>query len=620
MNIGKYLEISDKINAPILIEEDINIIPIDEPYAFIQPYTIDLEETENFSVSIKNAGGGFLILSDVYIDVDWIEIEENIEKKALEWSDEPIDVKFRIVKERIPVGDQVGNIIFETRQDRKNIHRVSVRTSIPKEDVTAIAVSPELIDFGSIPIYKDHEFIFKSDSAESVYLQGDFTNWELGRIQMKKIDQEFRIFVPLEDGEYLYQYDVDGRIIPDPDNQQKVVISKYGICSKLVLRRLRKSFQIRNVGSKSLKLKIKPYGNGITLSKYDFWINKGERLDVDVFVLPHLMKVGRNVVRIDIMVKSELSTSIMVQINGIINGPMVDIPPQKVALGEIFSGKYNAVVIRAKNIGKGLSEVNISTNETWLKSGKYEIPENTEMDIPIHIDTEQLSSGRYKTNISILTNNYIQGTEQFIIPLEFHFVSMDIDKEEVDFGVMYVGEVKEEQIRARRSDGARMELKVSEDAPSWLDIESVGRQTLSLKINWDRLRLESDTELDSIITILDERSALSKQLHVRGKILIPHIAIDELKFENGKWRKKSKPLNIKNLGNGKLIIKRIEVSEEQKWINVKVKIKRNSFPKFIVTVDRRFIPKSERYSSMTSYIRIYSNDPIEPITDVFITF
>lgn len=618
--IEKYLEISDRINAPVLIEEDIKIIPIDEPYVYIQPFTIDLEGTENFSVSIRNVGSGFLILSDVRTDVDWIEIEGNVEKKALEWSDEPINVNFRICKEKIPIGDQKGNIIFETRQDRKNIHKLSIQTSILKEDASAIVASPELLDFGPVPIYKDYEFILRNDSAQSVYLQGDFTNWELMRIGMKKIGEEFRAFIPLEDGEYLYQFDVDGRIIPDPDNQQKVIISEQGICSKLVLDRFKRSFQLRNIGSKSLKVKIKPYGNGITLDKYDFWINKGEKVDINVFILPHLMKVDRNVFRVDILVKSELSASVMVQAYGIINGTMVEVFPQKISLGEIFSGKYNTAIIRVKNIGKGASEINIVASETWLRSEKYEIPEGVEMDIPIHIDTEQLSPGKYKASIAVLTSNYIQGMDQFNIPIEFNYISMDVDPLEIDFGVMYVGEIKERQIRAKRSDGARMELKISEDAPSWLDIESAGRQTFNLKIDWNELKLESDTELDSIITILDERSILSKPVRIYGKILIPHIAVDELKFDNGKWRKKSQPLNIKNLGNGKLVIKRIEVSEEQRWINIKVKSKRNSPPKFIVTIDRSFIPKSERYNPMTGYIRIYSNDPIEPITDVFVSF
>ncbi len=618
--IEKYQEISDRLNAPVLIEEDIKVIPVDEPYAFIQPYTIDLEGIEHFSISIKNAGGGFLILSDVYTDVDWIEIEGNIEKKALEWSDDPVNIKFRVYKERIPVGDQIGNIILETRQDRKNIHKILIQTSIPKEDAHAIVVSPELVDFGSVSIYKDHEFVLRETFAQSVFLQGDFTNWELGRIQMKKVGDEFRVFIPLEDGEYLYQFDVDGRIIPDPDNQQKVIISEHGICSKLVLDRLRRSFQLSNIGSKSIKVKIKPFGGGITLNKYDFWINKGEKVDIDIFILPHLLKVGRNAFRIDIMVKSEISASVTVQAYGIINGAMVEISPLRISLGEIFSGKYNTAIIKAKNIGKTESEVNISASEPWIKSETYKLPSATEMDIPIHIDTDQLSPGKYKTNLTVLTNNYIQGTEQFNIPIEFHYVSMDIDPAEIDFGIMSVEETKEAQIRAKRSDGARMELKISESAPSWLDIESSGRQTLNFKINWNELKLESDTELDTIITILDERSALSKPVHVCGKILIPHIAVDELKFNNGKWKKKSQPLNIKNLGNGKLVIKRIEISEEQKWMNIKVKSKRNAPPKFIVTVDRRLIPKSERYNPMTGYIRIYSNDPIEPITDVFVSF
>lgn len=618
--IDKYQNISDKLNAPVLIEEDIKVTPVDEPYAFIQPYFIDLEESDNFILCIRNAGSGYLILADVYADVDWIKIEEDVEKKALEWSDEPINVKFKIYKEKIPIGDQVGNIIFETRQDKKNIHKISIRTSIPKESASAIIVYPEVIDFGYVPVYKDYEFVFKEDSALSVYLQGDFTNWELERISMQKVDDEFRACVPLDDGEYLYQLDVDGRIVPDPNNQKQVVISEHGVCSKLVLSRLKRSFQLRNAGSKLIKVKIKLDGSAITLSKYDFGVSKGDKVDIDVFVLPHLLKVGRNEFRIDIMVKSELSCSVIVQAYGIINGAMVDVSPKEITLGEIFSGKYNSAIIKAKNIGKGTSEVNIVAKESWLKSETYKLPEGTEMDIPIHIDTEQLSPGKYKANMTVITSNYIHGTDQFNIPIEFNFIRMELEPQEIDFDIMFVGENKEKQIRAKRSDGARMELKVMEDVPSWLDIESAGRQTLKLKIDWSKLRLESDTELDSVITVADERSALSKPMRVRGKILIPHIAVDELKFENGIKRKKSKPLNIRNLGNGKLIIKKIEVSEEQKWINVKVQSKRNLPPKFIVTVDRRFIPKAERYSSMTGYLRIYSNDPIEPITDVFVTF
>jgi len=618
--IDKYLEISDRINAPILIEDDTAIKPVEEPYAFIQPQAINVTEFdayEEFTLSISNAGTGFLIISSISSDVDWIKIDDSGEKKVLEYSDEPFLLKIRIEKEKLPAGEHAGTVTIQTIQDAKANHQIPVHVRIPKEDAALIAPSTDFLDFGSIPLHKEFEFTYAGASSDLVYLQGDFTNWELGRIPMNQIGDRFSVILPLEDGEYLYQFSVDGREFPDPNNQQMVIIGEHGNCSKLVLNRYKRDFVLTNIGTKSLKVKLVPT-EGINLNENEFWLDKGEKKQINAFLLPQKMSLGTNSFRIDIEVKSRQTSTIKAQAKGIAYGPVADISPQELSLGTVFRGSKIAGSLKIQNTGIGTVTGNIIVDATWLRPDKFEITGNGEIEISIPVDADRLQPGEYKTVLTLLTNDCIYGRDKYSIPVSFQLVSMEVEPKEIDFGVMWVSERKEQNVRVRRNDGAKVEIELPLGLPTWLDVTLSGRQTLNVKIDWEKIYLESDRDIEAVINVTDQRSSLSESVTVRGRVLIPHIAVDELNFNGGDWKKKTLPLTIKNMGNGKLIIKKIEISEEQRWMSLKYKKRKNAPPDFFVSVNRRLMPKIERSVPTTGVIRVHTNDPIEPILDVFV--
>jgi len=618
--IDKYLEISDRINAPVMIEDDTTLKPIEEPYAFIQPQVIDLtvfDISEEINLSISNAGTGLLIISSISSDVDWIKIDDSGDKKVLECSDDPFLIKIRIEKEKLPAGEHNGIITIQTMQNAKATHQIPVSVRIPKEDSALVVSSTDVLDFGSVTLHKEAEFTYTGNSGELVYLQGDFTNWELGRIPMSRVGDLYFTILSLEDREYLYQFSVDDREFPDPNNQQMVVIGEHGNCSKLVLNRYSRNFILTNVGAKSLKVKLIPT-EGINLIEYEFWLEKGEKKQVNVYLVPQKMTLGMNSFRIDIEVKSRQTGSIKIQAKGIAYGPVTDVSPQEIPLGTVFRGSNIAGSLRIKNVGIGTLSGNIIVDVPWLRPDKFEIPEGIEIETSIPVDAERLSPGDYKSVITLLTNDHIYGRDKYSIPLSFQLVSMDVEPKEIDFGVMWVNERKEQNVRARRNDGAKIELGLLTGLPTWLDVTLSGRQTLNVKIDWDKMYLESDRDIEATIKVIDQSSSLSESVTVRGRVLIPHVAVDELNFGGGDWKKKTLPLTIRNMGNGKLELKKIEISEEQKWMSLKYKKRRNTPPEFFVSINRRLIPKVDRSIPITGLIKIHSNDPIEPILDVFV--
>ncbi|MDQ1328172.1 MAG: hypothetical protein QG641_1457, partial [Candidatus Poribacteria bacterium] len=612
-------------------------------------------------LSISNAGTGLLIISSISSDVDWIKIDDSGDKKVLECSDGPFLIKIKIEREKLPAGDHNGIITIQTMQDAKATHQIPVSVRIPKEDSALVVPSTDILDFGSVTLHKEAEFTFAGGSEDSVlpflssaesggfggtrlvYLQGDFTNWELDRIPMSRVGSVlpflshvppcngraaesggfggtrdvFFTILPLEDGEYLYQFSVDGREFPDPNNQQMVVIGEHGNCSKLVLNRYNRDFILTNVGTKSLKVKLIPT-EGINLTEYEFWLEKGEKKQVNVYITPQKMSLGMNSFRLDIEVKSRQIGSIRIQAKGIAYGPIADVSPQELSLGTVFRGSKIAGSLKIKNVGIGTLIGNIVVDVPWLRPDRFEIPEGVEIETSIPVDAEMLSPGDYKSVITLLTNDHIYGRDKYSIPLSFQLVSMDVEPKEIDFGAMWVDERKEQNVRARRNDGAKIELGPPTGLPTWLDVTLSGRQTLNVKIDWDKMYLESDRDIEAIIRVTDQSSSLSESVTVRGRILIPHIAVDEINFGGGDWKKKTLPLTIRNMGNGKLVLKKIEISEEQKWMSLKYKKRRNAPPEFFVSVNRRLIPKVERSIPITGLIKVHTNDPIEPILDVFV--
>ena len=295
---------------------------------------------------------------------------------------------------------------------------------------------------------------------------------------------------------------------------------------------------------------------------------------------------------------------------------MAEVSPQQLLLGEVFRGARIEGALKIKNTGKGALLCNIMVEKPWLKPQKFEVSEGTETYVSIPVDINQLPPGEYKADIVLQTNSYIYNTDKYNIPMEFHLVSMDVEPREIDLGILWFGEPKGQQLRARRSDGARISISAPQNLPPWLEISPAGRQTMSVKINWMQLHLNSDQDLEAVVDITDELSPLREEVRIRGRVLIPHIAVDGLNFDGGRWKKKTLPMVIRNMGNGKLVIKRMEISPEQDWIRLDVKKKKGAPPEFLVTVDRRLIPKSDRYNHHSGSIMIYSNDPVEPILDV----
>lgn len=619
--IDKYLEISDRINAPILIEDDTIIKPIDKPFAFIQPQFIEIEQfddTDEFTLQISNAGNGLLIISDISADVQWIKIGYDGDKKVLEYSDKPLSIKIDIERERLPAGENIGNITIHAIQDDKITYQIPVTVNIPKDESATIIASTNFLDFGSVTINKEVEFVFVSEIAETVYLQGDFTNWELGRIPMKKEGNKFRVVIPLEDGEYLYQFCVGDREFTDPNNQQKVILGEHGSCSKLNLNRYTLPLIIANVAPKSQKIKLIPSEN-INLSEYEFTLGKGEKRQIDVFLIPYLMQIGTNQGQIVIETRSRQVDKVQIQAKGIAYGPVSIISPPKVSLGTVYRGSEISALLKIKNNGNEILIGNIVVDVPWLKPMKFEIPAGAEADIAMPVFAENLEAGQYKTLISIISNDVIYGKDISNIPIEFQLVSMEVEPKEIDFGNMWIGEPKGQNIWVRRSDGAKMELSMPSELPSWLSVNITGRQTMNVSIDWDKIYLDSDRDIETTIYITDRKSPLRESVHIHGRIQIPHIAVDEIDFGNGDWKKKTLPMSIKNMGNGKLVLYKIEISEDQRWMSLQYKKRKKRPPEFMLTVNRRFIPKNQQDIPLTGVIKIYSNDPIEPILNVFVT-
>ncbi|MBN2373807.1 glycogen-binding domain-containing protein [bacterium] len=66
------------------------------------------------------------------------------------------------------------------------------------------------------------EFTFNSSVAENVYLAGEFNNWDIHSIPMRKINEkEWKAALRLMPGRYEYKYFVDGAWVEDVPGAEK---------------------------------------------------------------------------------------------------------------------------------------------------------------------------------------------------------------------------------------------------------------------------------------------------------------------------------------------------------------------------------------------------------------
>ncbi|MEW5692305.1 MAG: hypothetical protein AB1765_03305 [Candidatus Hydrogenedentota bacterium] len=81
------------------------------------------------------------------------------------------------------------------------------------------------------------EFGIPAGGAEKVYIIGDFNSWlEPGTDMTKMGDGEWRASLRLPEGTYLYKFNVDGVMLPDPSSDEVINDTDRGYCSRLVLK------------------------------------------------------------------------------------------------------------------------------------------------------------------------------------------------------------------------------------------------------------------------------------------------------------------------------------------------------------------------------------------------
>ncbi|MFO7849569.1 MAG: glycogen-binding domain-containing protein [Spirochaetia bacterium] len=80
----------------------------------------------------------------------------------------------------------------------------------------------EVSDSGEVTFY------YRSSSAQNISVAGNFNSWDPYMYRLKKVpgkDNLYSITLPLPEGTYYYQFIVDGKRKPDPNNPEKVVSS-----------------------------------------------------------------------------------------------------------------------------------------------------------------------------------------------------------------------------------------------------------------------------------------------------------------------------------------------------------------------------------------------------------
>jgi len=148
--------------------------------------------------------------------------------------------------------DKLGSALFETTIHRTSALREATHSgrSIVEHDQHSISfidfmslahevvlwqneeVIKDILDAGELAPRKTPFgvcFIHKASDAGSVQLAGSFNNWDPERTRLSQTNNDgtWYTILPLEEGNYTYQYVVDGKHVTDPANPN-VEISLFG--------------------------------------------------------------------------------------------------------------------------------------------------------------------------------------------------------------------------------------------------------------------------------------------------------------------------------------------------------------------------------------------------------
>lgn len=290
----------------------------------------------------------------------------------------------------------------------------------------------------------------------------------LGRAVLDHVRQDyFAATVGLEDGEYLFAYEVDGRTAPDPRHAQRLLLSHEGAFTPLRLERYAETLSVRNTSAADKNLRVETDTPWLTTGA-ELELRPGREERVTLRFLPELMVLGENRGELGVTVSGDEEPdhlAVPVRAELVAGGAVPDFTYSPADLGALVQGRAQArleVAVEAR--GRGALRGMITLAHTSEVADFLLDAEGgpRRFSYVFDLDSARLPCReRGFVTVTLVTDCYLADRRLVRAEVPYRLTYLNKSLPVMNFGAVRPGRSKTMRLEVTRSDGEETELEVA---------------------------------------------------------------------------------------------------------------------------------------------------------------
>ncbi|HEX8174603.1 MAG TPA: hypothetical protein VF543_05735 [Pyrinomonadaceae bacterium] len=404
----------------------------------------------------------------------------------------------------------------------------------------ALSIESSIISH-SIDLFQDQTFeVIAPRAGHVALLWRKQSGGEQSRVVMDaQRENRFDTTITIDDGEYLFGYEIDGRVAPDPRYAQKLFLCGHGVFAPLKLARYTLHLTLHNNAEKSdLLVRLDSDADWLVPDTY-LLLPAQQTFITTLRLLPSKITQGMNSAALYVSVcrdgteVAQLAQTIRVNIEAMCTGVLPELIYYPTSFGALMQGKEDAhlmVEVQARGCGVLNGMIALAHSGEMIDLQLEADSEPTKFTHHFTIDSINLpcrDEGQVK--IKLITDSYLSNRRLYQADIPYRLIYLKKSLPVLNFGKLISGSNKTIRLEVTRSDGQEVELFASVPETITRYVEFYEARTGVYLFRFNAEGIQPGTSVNEEVMLQDRRSGLQTRIKLMTEIMAHHVeAVQEV--------------------------------------------------------------------------------------------
>jgi hypothetical protein len=403
------------------------------------------------------------------------------------------------------------------------------------DNPTALTADPAVINC-SIDLFQDRTFELVAPSAEQVaLLWRKPSGSEPSRVVMDaQRENRFDTTITIDDGEYIFGYEIDGRMRPDPCYAQRLLLCGRGIFARLKLERYAYLLTLHSSEESDLVVGLDSDAAWL-VPETNLLIAAGRTMTTKLRLLPTEMVQGMNSATLHVNARkaadeaAQLAQTIHIEVVAGCMGVLPELIYSPSSFGPIMQGKEDAhltVEVRARGRGTLHGMIALAHSGEMIDL-RLETEPSGPVKFTHHFTIDSLNlpcrdEGQVK--IKLITDSYLSNRRLYQADIPYSLIYLKKSLPVLSFGKLISDSNKTVRLEVNRSDGQEVEIHASIPESIAPHLEFYEARSGVYLFRFSAERLSPGTIVNEEVILQDSRSGLQTRIKLMAEIIAHHVA------------------------------------------------------------------------------------------------